>query len=817
METLFQDLRFAARGLIRNPWLSGVGIASLALGIAGNTIVFSLFSSLLLRPLPVEFPGRIAGIYTSDFSGDRFGASSYPDVQEFRLRLESFDQIVAMTLTPASLSDGGATERIILGQVSANYFSGLGIPLALGRGFTADEDSGAHQVVVLSHGLWTRRFGGDSAVLGRSIHLAGRAFTVIGVARRGFDGVLRGLAEDGWVPLAMSPVLRPGSDDLTNRGSRGLFVFGRLKPGRGLAAAQAEARLVAGQMLAVHPGDWNNLQGTGRALSVIPESEARIFPGARGPVLGAAALMLIVVGLVLLIVCANLANLLLSRAAARQKEMAVRLSLGASRGRLVQQLLTESLLLAALGGGGGLLLALWVTGALSGYRPDLPVPLALDIHLDARVLAFALGVSVLAGLVVGLAPALQASASPIVVALKEESGTGGRRRSRLRNAFVVAQVSLSLVLLVGAGLFLRSLRNAMAIDPGFGIGSGLMVSLDLSLNGYDDARSADFQRRLVERVRALPGVAAASLVSVVPLSLGAERRWSAVEGYAPRQGEDMEFHDTKVGPGYFETMRVPLVAGRGFTEADRAGGPGVIIVNQAFARRFWPGQEALGKRVSVTAQEGPWLEVIGVARDGKYVTLGEEPTPFFYLPLRQHPSARVTLVARTADSPERVTAAVRGEIHALDPDLPIESQETVEAHLGFSLLPARIAGAVLGAFGLFGLLLASLGVYGVLAYAVSQRVREIGVRVALGARGADIVGLVLGEGMRLVAIGIGLGLVVALATARLIRGFLYGLSPLDPVTFAGVAGLFAAIAALASYLPALRAARLNPVDALRSE
>jgi predicted permease len=302
----------------------------------------------------------------------------------------------------------------------------------------------------------------------------------------------------------------------------------------------------------------------------------------------------------------------------------------------------------------------------------------------------------------------------------------------------------------------------------------------------------------------------------VPLSLGAERRWSAVEGYAPRQGEDMEFHDTKVGPGYFETMRVPLVAGRGFTEADRAGGPGVIIVNQAFARRFWPGQEALGKRVSVTAQEGPWLEVIGVARDGKYVTLGEEPTPFFYLPLRQHPSARVTLVARTADSPERV-AAVRGEIHALDPDLPIESQETVEAHLGFSLLPARIAGAVLGAFGLFGLLLASLGVYGVLAYAVSQRVREIGVRVALGARGADIVGLVLGEGMRLVAIGIGLGLVVALATARLIRGFLYGLSPLDPVTFAGVAGLFAAIAALASYLPALRAARLNPVDALRSE
>lgn len=819
METLLKDLRFAARGLVRNPWLTGVGIASLALGIAGNTVVFSLFSSLLLRPLPVGNPDRVAAIYTSDFSGDRFGASSYPDYLEFRRRLESFDQIVAMSITPASLSEGGETGRIILATVSGNFFSGLDIPLAAGRGFAAVEDSvpGGHPVVVLSHALWTRRFGGDPAVLGRSVRLAGQEFTVIGVASRGFTGILRGLAEDAWVPLTMTPVLRPGTDDLTNRGNRSLFLFGQLKPGRSVVSAQAEARLVAGQLLEGYPDNWRNLQGTGRQLSVIPENEARIFPGARGPVIGATALLLSVVGLVLLIVCANLANLLLSRAAARQKEMAVRLSLGASRGRLLQQLLTESLLLAALGGGSGLLLAFWITGFLSGFRPDLPVPIMLDIHLDARVLAFTLAMSVLAGVLVGLAPALQASGAPIVAALKDEAGTGGRRRSRLRNGFVVAQVSMSLILLVGAGLFLRSLRKAMAIDPGFEIGSGLMVTIDPSLTGYDDARAQAFQERLVERARAMPGVEAASVVSTVPLSIGAGRRGVAVEGYTPRQGEDMEFHDTKVGPGYFETMRVPLVEGRGFAPADRAGAPDVIVVNEAFAQRFWPGEEALGKRVSVSGTEGPFAEVIGVAKDGKYVTLGEDPKPFFFIPLLQHPEARVTLVARTAGAPGPLAGPLRAEIRSLDPDLPIESIETVEEHLGLSLLPARIAGAVLGAFGLFGLLLASLGVYGVVAYGVTQRTREIGVRIALGAQASDIVGLVLREGMRLVAIGVGTGLVVALVGTRLIRGMLYGLSPLDPVTFAGVAGLFVAIAALASFLPARRAARLDPVDALRTE
>jgi len=819
VETILKDLRFAVRGLIRNPWLSGVGIASLALGIAGNTVVFSLVSSLLLRPLPVGNPDRVAAIYTSDFSGDRFGTSSYPDYLDFRQRLGSFNQIVAMSITPASLRVGGETGRIIVAPVSGNFFSGLGIRLALGRGFAAGEDSvpGGNAVVVLSHGLWTRRLGGDPAVLGRSVRLAGRDFTVIGVAQKGFTGILRGLGEDAWVPVTMSQVFHPGSDDLTNRGNRDLFLFGQLKPGSSVASAQAEAGVVAGQLLEAYPDHWRNLQGTGRQLSVIPENEARIFPGARGPVIGATALLLIVVGLVLLIVCANLANLLLSRAAARQKEMAVRLSLGASRGRLLQQLLTESLLLAALGGGAGLVVASWATGILSGFQPDLPVPLILDVRLDARVLAFTLAISTLAGVLVGLAPALQASAAPIVTALKDEAGTGGRRRSRLRNGFVVAQVSLSLILLVGAGLFLRSLRNATAIDPGFGIGSGLLVTIDPSLTGYDDARAEAFQQRLVERARTMPGVEAAGLASTVPLTIGAGRRSVAVEGYTPRQGEDMEFHDTKVGPGYFETMRVPLVEGRGFSEVDRAGAPEVIVVNEAFARRFWPGEEALGKRVSVSGAEGPFAEVIGVARDGKYVTLGEDPTPFFFMPLLQHPEARVTLVARTAGDPRRVAVALRAEIHALDPDLAIESIETVEQHLGLSLLPARIAGAVLGAFGLFGLLLASLGVYGVLAYAVSQRTREIGVRVALGAGGWDIVSLVLGEGMRLVAVGIGAGLVAALAVARLIRGFLYGLSPLDPLTFAGVACLFGAIAAIASYLPARRAARLNPVDALRAE
>jgi putative ABC transport system permease protein len=816
---MIQDLKHAFRQLFKAPGFSVVAIATLGLGIAGNATVASLLDTLFFQPLPVPEPDRLVGIYTDDFSHGEYGASSYPDYLDMGVGLPSLSGLTGVSLQPTSVSrEGSESQRILASFVAGDYFRVLQVPLQVGRGFTSEEmQVGGPPAVVLSHGLWMTLFGGDTGVVGQTIKLGGEPFMVVGVAAPGYRGLLRGVTEEVWVPFSMDAVLRPGSDAFTSRGDRGTLLYGRLRPGATLAGLRAETAVFATRMFAEHPDFWRNIKGAGRSITVLPESEIRVLPMIKGTVLGAGALLAVVVALVLLIACANLANLVMARTAARGREFAVRLALGASRGRLVRQLLVENLVLAGLGGTAGMALSVWLTAAIGRYRPPLPVPIQLDAHLDLRVFLFVAVVACLTGCLVGLAPALAVSRPSLLPSLQDASPAGGSHRSRLRSLFVVLQVGLSLVLLIGAGLFLRSLREATAIDPGFGARRGLLLTLDLGLNRYSHERVMQFQSELRERVGALPGVTAVALTSVMPLSLMGGRRSINVEGYQKATGEDMEVPWSNVSDGYFEVLEVPLATGRGFTAADRDGSAGVAVVNESFVKKYWPGSDGLTHRVSIRGAEGPYLDVVGVARDGKYQSLGDSPTPFLYLPLNQTGSEQFTLVARSGVDPAALVAPVRAVVRGLDPSLPIDGVSTLDEHIGVSLLPARIAGAVLGLLGLLGLILASLGVAGVVAFGVSQRVREIGIRMALGARGGEVVGMMVMDAMRLVAIGVAMGIVLALPLAVLTRGFLYGLSPLDPTTYVMVPLGLVLLTLVAGWVPARRAARVEPMVALRSE
>ncbi len=824
METLWHDIRYAARTLAKSPGFAAVAVLTLALGIGANTAIFSVVNAILLRPTPVHKPEELVALYTSDFSGPRYGASSFPDYVDFRDRSDVFSGLVAYQFTPFSMTVGEASERVFGEVVSGNYFSVLGVQPARGRGFLPEEDRtpGAHPVVVVSYALWQNRFGGDPALVGRTLVLNGHPFMVAGIAAEGYSGLLRGLRADLWVPMMMVQQALPGSADLTSRGNRSSFILGRLRPGANLEQAQAQMDVVAGQLHQAYPRQWTDVQGQARVVTVVAEREARVFPGVRGAVMGFFALLMSVVGLVLLVACANLANLMLARASARRREIAIRLALGAGRVRLLRQLVTESLLVSLLGGVVGLVLAAWGSGLLMAFRPPLPFPLELQLTLDGSVLVFTFAVAVVSGLLFGLAPAWTASRHDLLWALKEEGtpATASVRMGRLRGAFVVAQVTLSLLLLVGAGLFLRSLRNATTIDPGFDPKNLLITSVDLRLHGYDEAKGLAFYREVGDRLRALPGVEAVGLAGGLPLSLGGTRRGITISGYTSKPGEDTEVSTATVGPGYFEAMRIPILRGRGITATDMAGSPRVALVNEAFARTYWPGQEPLGKRIQMGVDVGadtPSWEVIGVAKDGKYVTLGEEARPFFYLPLLQFYSSSAEIVVRTGRTPMAQLPAVRGAVQRIDRTLPLLDPRTMTQHLGISLFPARVAGWLLGSFGGLALLLAVLGIYGVSAYLVEQRTREIGLRMALGAAPADILRLVVAQGLRLTLVGIVLGVAAALGVTQLLTGLLYGISPADPITFGGVVLLLGTVAFVACYVPARRATRVDPMVALRYE
>ncbi|MBO0858121.1 MAG: ABC transporter permease [Chloracidobacterium sp.] len=827
MRTLWQDLRYGSRMLWKQPGFTLIVALTLSLGIGANGVIFSLVNALLLRPLPVEKPTELAAVYTSDFSGRDLGVSSYPDYIDFRNRNQVFAGLVAYQIPqPLSLGIDGMNERMFGEIVSGNYFSTLGLKLSLGRGFLPEEDRtpGERSVAVISHKLWQTRFGGDPATVGRSVNINGHPFTIVGVAPEKYVGLSRGFAADWWVPAMMIRQAVPGSNLLTRRDSRGFLVIGRLKPGVTLQQAQADFNSIAAKLYKEWPQDWENIRSQSRSVSVTPGSEALLLPEIRMPIVIFMALLMSVAGLVLLIACANIASLLLARATARRKEIAIRLALGAGRWRLVRQLLTEGVLLSILGGMAGLLLALWGADLLMAFKPPFPIPVELDLQADWRVFGFIFGSSLLTGIVFGLTPALASSRPDIIASLKEESGaanTGGRPW-RLRGALVVAQVALSSLLLICAGLFLRSLRNAGSIDLGFDADNLLALSMDLRLQGYDETKGRNFTDRLLERVRALPGVVSASLTDRLPLDLDGAWRGVTIEGYTPQPGESMAINSSFVAPGYFETLRIPLSQGRTFQRQDGANAPGVALVNEYFAHRFWPGQSPLGKRVQMGAprsgvNDAPYLTVIGVVKDGKYVSLGEEAASFIYFNMAQNAGLSPTLVARTQGDPLNLLAAVRGEVAAIDKNLPLYDVKTMRQHLGVALLPARLAGSVLGVFGMVALALAAAGIYGLMAYSVTARSREIGIRMALGANERHVLRLVARQGMTLASIGLAIGLAAALALTQLLKSMLFSVSGTDPMTFAVVALLLMAVALLACWIPTRRATKVDPMVALRLE
>ena len=643
------------------------------------------------------------------------------------------------------------------------------------------------------------------------IAINGKPSVVIGIAPSGFTGLLRGLPADLWLPLERQPQL---AERLTNRGSRWLTVVGRLADGVELPRAQAAFKVIAGQLHRAYPQEWTDLKAEGRRITLEPANQSLLLVD-RADLLPFMATLMAVVGIVLLLACVNVSNLMLARAAVRSREMAIRLSVGAGRARVIRQLFTESLLLAILAGLAGTLVALVATTLLVRMLPPLPLRLSIDLSPDVRVLGFTAIVSLVTAVLFGLLPALRMTRPDLTTALKSsvpDAGAHRLRRGSLRNGLVAVQVALSVILVVGAGLSVLSLVKASAVDVGFAPRNVVIASLDAGRQGYDEARARVFFEQLIARIEAIPGVRSAALAEMVPLGFSGQRTRVGLQGYTPRTGEDMEINFNIVGPRYFETMRIPLVQGREFDATDRSGAAGAVIVNEALVRRYWPDGIAIGKQIR---RRESVLTVVGVTADGKYRSLSEPPLPYLYLSLGQYQEGNLSLHVRTDSEPVAVAGAIRATVRELDPDLPLTDVRTLEDHLGLVLMPLHAAATLLGAFGALALGLAVVGIYSVMAYTVSQHTREIGIRMALGARLGDVLTLVLRQGLVVVAVGLLAGAAAAAAVTRFAASLFYGVSPTDPMTFAGALGLLGMAGLVAALVPALRAARIHPSEALR--
>jgi predicted permease len=817
------DLKFAFRQLVKNPGFTAVAVLTLALGIGANTAIFSVVDQLLVRPLPVPQPDRLALLGQLN---DRGGADfhfNYPLFRDYQTGNLVFENLSATAPMSVGVGTSGTTERRQALLVSGSYFAMLGVNAALGRTFAPDEgveiDDAA--VVVLSHGLWQRSFGADPQVIGRTVRINAKPFTVIGVTPREFTGTTRTGSPELYVPIASYGQLtahRPGGvHPLQQRYFTWTMIMGRLKDGVSREQAQAAMNLLAQQIHAETPAN------TSTNLGVLPGALG--FTDELRPARLPLSLLLGTAALVLLIACANLANLQLARATSRLRDFAIRLALGANRRRLIRELLTESLLLSLIGGAVGLAVAVGLVEWLERFRPT-NTNIALSNGLDLRVLLFAFGASVFTGMMFGLAPAWRASRPRVVPELKGGAGTTTERSGRwtLRQALVVTQVALSLLVLVSAGLCVRSLQKLQAIDPAFEPSQLALMSFDLELNDYQQPQARAFYEQLLERVRTLPGIEAASLSANTPLS---GRSWGMsverVEGFerapdAPPPWGELNM----VSPGYFGTLGIPLLRGREFNATDAAGGPPVVIVNDAFAQRYFAGADPVGKHVYQHVPEGDPsgglpTEIIGMVQTTRSGQLTDSPRPAMFFSVTQKPELALTLAVRTGVDSGATITQLRGVVKSLDANVPVFDVRTLAQQKNSSLSMQRMAATLLSGFGALALLLAALGIYGVLAYSVGRRTREIGVRMALGAQLADVLRLVMRQGMSMVILGLVLGLAGALVVTRLLRSFLFEIQPFDPLTFGVVVALLSVAAAVACWLPARRAARVDPMVALRSE
>jgi len=813
MTGIAEDLRYTLRGLIKNRGFALVAVVSLALGIGANTTVFTLLNAVLLQPLPVADPARLVAVATLDAHNPGVWPCSYPNYKDYRDRNGVFSSLLLANPVPISLSGRGDPQRLIGQLVSGNYFAGLGVNPVAGRGFLPEEDlsPGAAPVAVISYGLASRLFGGARPAVSSTVEFNGRSFRIVGVAPPGFLGVDSLYAADVWVPFMMYHEVYPFPTLVNQRRALLFTVVGRLKRGVSMAEAETAIQALSQDLAREYPSD-----NEGRRASLRPLAEAAIRPSTRPLIANAGIVLLTVSGLVVLIACANIANLLLARASGRNREMAVRLAMGASRGRLVRQLLTESMVLGMAGGGLGLLLALWLRTALWSARPPMFNHATFAPNLDGRVFGYDLAISLATGILFGLMPAVRSTRSNLATDLKDRTGQSpaGHGNWNVRSLLVAGQVAFSLVALLGAALFLRSVDNANRFDPGFDASRLGVIMFNVSDQGYDEARGSQFQRRALERAAAAPGVDGAAISNDSPFRVSFSRQ-VLLEGEPAANGSGRFSLNSVVGPGYLQTVRIALLRGRDFSPLDNRTTPRVAIVNEAAARLLWPDGDPVGKVIRFSGDNTP-LEVVGLARNANYLGVGEAPQAMIYRSLTQYYFPAVVLYVHTAGDPESVAAAVRREIQALDRNLVLHS-EGVRTSLHDELWAQRISAGLLGMFGCLALVLATIGIYGVVAYTVNQRVREFGVRMALGATPADIQAMILGEGVRVVAVGVILGLMAALVCSRLVGSMLLVTSPRDLLTFVLVPSIMALVAVIACWVPALRVTRIEPGAALREE
>jgi predicted permease len=817
LSTLWQYIRYAGRRLAQSPGFTATAVLSLALGIGANTAIFSLVNAVVLKDPPFEKPEELVSVLRTapDFP---YGTFAFPDYEDLRDGTKDvFKGVSASQLLFTQTDRDGGVEMVIGEGVSGSHFPMLGLKAELGRTLLPEDDlaEGAHPVVMLGYGYWQRAFGADPDVVGEEIRLGGRLYKIVGVAPEDYTGSLRGLPAAVFAPLSMAEELFPGGGgDRESRSIQSLLVKARLAPGITMVQAQAVVDGIVDHLLELKLDDFDPETG----FLLVPAGDVLTFPGL-DPFLHAASwLLMVVVGIVLLIVCTNLASFLLAKGVERRREIAVRVALGAGRRHLMGQLLSETVLLGILGGIAGVLVAFWFLQMLVTADLPLPLPITLDLSMDTTVLGFSIGISLLAGIMLGLVPALHNTRPDVGTTLRDEStGSGGRRRHSIRNTLVVAQVAGSLVVLVTAGLFLRSAQNMDSLDAGFGREPTAILSLFIPTDRYSDEECRVFTQTLLERFRSLPGVEAVGLIG--NLHLNAVGRWTEsinVDGVEPPPGRGYHVVDfTAVSPRFFEAAGIQVLKGRDFTEHDRSGSPRVVLVNQAFAERFWPGRDPIGQ--TIRRGDDPDFTVAGVTSNTKVRSLVEPPRPFIYRPYNQVTQRLVYIIARTSIDPEQIALDMLTAGRELDPELWVWEVKTMERLVSAQLFPTRMAALALSAFAVLALALAGIGLYGIVSYAVSRKTREVGIRISLGADHAGMVRLLMGNGMKLVAVGGVIGLAGAYVAARLLTGLLYDVEAFDPTAFVAVPVVLVVTAMLAAYIPARRASRIDPATALRME